>query len=108
MKKIITIAAITLVVTVGAVTLSGAIATATPSRQDGTAAANRKLDVIYKKLTSLGRQMQTLQAEVQKARSETNTKLYAIERTTTTIGYETSRILRCVQHLGGNVGSCTP
>jgi hypothetical protein len=97
-----------------AVVVAGAIgsATATPRSQEGTAALNKKLFVIDQKLGSLrhqlDRQTGTLKSEVEKSRSEANSKFFAIEHAVTNIQYDTTAIRSCVQHLNGNVGSCAP
>lgn len=109
MKRIITIAAITIVSTSVAVALTGAIgiATAVPSSQ-GSAAVVKALGQVEKKQANLARELIYIRNEAKTNRTEVGSKLDALELDVTNIGYETGRVLRCVQHLGGGVGTCSP
>lgn len=109
MRKVLAVTAVAIVSTSIAMAVVGviSIATATPSGPDAAAIA-KALDRLERKQAVLARQLTYARNEAKANRNEVVTKLDTVERDMTNIGYETGRILRCVQHLGGSVGSCAP
>jgi hypothetical protein len=109
MRKVLAVSAVAVISTFIAMAVVGviSIATATP-RGPGTAAVAKALARLERKQNGLSRELTYIRSEAKTNRNELGSKLGTLERSVTNIGYETGRILRCVQHLGGSVGSCAP